>query len=117
MEDVTGLPGTQTVSHVVGSGAVTAVLPEQEPVAELLYAFKGWSVQDGDGTVYSAGSSITLTQAETTLVAQWRALDVNGDGALPRQSSDWLAMTNTFLQSPLFHSRMKKRVKILPRRT
>lgn len=80
---VSNLPETQYASHEVGTGSITVTLPAQVPATEKPYAFQGWTVEgDDSGTVYLAGSSITLTQSETTLVAKWKSLDVDGDGQM-----------------------------------
>lgn len=79
---VSNLPETQYASHEVGTGSITVNLPTQKPIADV-YSFKGWTVQgDGSGTIYAAGDPITLTQAATTLVAQWKCVDVDDDGIL-----------------------------------
>jgi outer membrane protein OmpA-like peptidoglycan-associated protein len=49
------------------------VLPSNDGIALLGFAFSGWNSQaDGSGTQYAEGASITLTGSET-LYAQWTA--------------------------------------------
>ena len=80
---ISGLPETQYAARVNGAETVNVTLPAEVPVTAQPYVFRGWAVQgDASDTVYAAGDSITLTQAATTLVAQWRSVDVDGDGAL-----------------------------------
>ena len=66
-----------------GAENVNVTLPAEVPVTAKPYVFRGWTVQgDDSGKVYAAGETITLTRSETTLVAQWKCVDVDDDGAL-----------------------------------
>jgi uncharacterized repeat protein (TIGR02543 family) len=65
--------GTGSISSSTGVDGSTSVLPSNDGITLLGFAFSGWNTQaDGSGTQYAEGASITLTGSET-LYAQWTA--------------------------------------------
>lgn len=51
-------------------------LPTKEPT-RTGYNFAGWKLGDGSGKIYKPGDSFTPKQFETTLYAQWEAIQYN----------------------------------------
>lgn len=99
--EISGLPETQYAARVNGADNVIVTLPDQVPATEEPYVFQGWTVQgDDSGKVYAAGETIALTRSETTLAAQWKCVDVDGDGVLSYTDSmtimDYLSGAGTF---------------------
>jgi len=72
-----GGSGTAPESITADSGS-TVTLPSNSGIKRSGYAFDGWNTKnDGTGTNYSAGSSLTL-KADATLYAKWTASALTG---------------------------------------
>jgi len=72
--DIRGGSGTTPVSFTVVNGS-TITLPGSTNFSNRDFQFGGWATNvSGTGTVYSAGSTFTVTE-NVTLYAQWRLSD------------------------------------------